>query len=197
MVEFMTHYRSEMEGVFTDTQIKDIRRKVYALIDARGETDYDYHHIRRVEAECAQIAIHRGLDVGLAEVLGLLHDLGRVVRGVYGKGHSEAGAKEARIWLEGEGVSAHVVDVVCTAIGRHNRKKIIEGTYDELIKDADSMAHAVEFMGDISTYESMRNECAMLDLMRVRFTSLEAVNDRLFANIGELRQTIKTINADC
>lgn len=79
----------------------------------------------------------------MAQLIGMIHDAGRIINGTTGKQHAIDGEEIARRWLSEEGYEE--VETVAAAIKNHRHKKRIEDPYSELIKDADSLAHAHEF----------------------------------------------------
>lgn len=107
--------------------LMDIRQRVYLMLDELGPESFDYHHVRRVEAECAWLATRRELDLGLALAIGLLHDIGRVWWYVEGSRHAKEGGKAARIILSDYDVDPVTLDLICLAISRHSTKKKFTG----------------------------------------------------------------------
>lgn len=144
------------------TVVKDLEYRVFTYLDTYCSGTFDNRHIKLVAKHCKELAEIRGLDPDVARTIGLLHDHGRVIGQVYGKGHGEAGKEIARQWLAPYQVSEEVLQIITMAIGNHSYKKRMDGPYDELIKDADCLAHEDEFGEVISKYERVRIEDARL-----------------------------------
>lgn len=173
----MTQAINQEQVGLTNDIVMDIRQRVYEMLDEQGPGSYDYHHIRRVEAECAWLATRRELDLNMALVIGLLHDIGRVWWYVYGKQHASEGAKAARVILEDYNLDLQTIDIIATAISRHSSKKCIQGPYDEVIRDADSLAHELEGMFPMKKYEAIRSSYAKLDAMHLEMNARQVIND--------------------
>ncbi len=93
-------------------------------------------------AGCVQIgrilAQKRGLDIELAEIACVLHDIYPIVEGKYG-GHAKKGAEIARKMLEESGdFSEEEIGLISEAVASHSDKQIYtDKPYAELVKDAD------------------------------------------------------------
>ncbi len=93
-------------------------------------------------AGCVQIgrilAQKRNLDVELAEVICVLHDIYAIVEGKY-KDHAKLGAELARkILEESKDFTTQEIDIITEAIAQHSDKDIYtDKPYVELAKDAD------------------------------------------------------------
>lgn len=177
----------------SDVTVKDIRNRMYELLDEYGDSTYDYHHVRRVESQCAWLAMRRGLDINIAETIGLLHDVGRIEEYVTGKKHSTVGAKIAKRWLSEYPIEDNAAKVIINAIGKHNSKKKIGDEFEELIKDADSLAHADEFSLSNRIHESIRVRCSLQIPLRFSLTSQEEINSILLRDINILYKRLKNL----
>ena len=93
-------------------------------------------------AGCCQIgrilAQKRSLDIGLAEVICVLHDISVIVTGKY-EDHAKRGGEIARGMLEESGdFRPEEIDLVVEAVTHHSEKQIYtDESYVELAKDAD------------------------------------------------------------
>ena len=91
---------------------------------------------------CSQVgrilAQKRSLNVELAEVICVLHDVYVIVEGTY-KEHAKNGANFARKMLEDSGdFTQDEIDIITEAISHHSEKQIYtDKPYTELVKDAD------------------------------------------------------------
>lgn len=91
---------------------------------------------------CCQIgrvlAQKRNLDIEIAEIVCILHDIYVIVEGKY-KEHAKRGAEIARKMLEESGdFTPEEIDLITEAIAHHSEKQIYtDKPYVELVKDAD------------------------------------------------------------
>ena len=101
-------------------------------------------HLYGVSNFCVLLALRRGLDPELAATCGMLHDIYQITDGFLEQ-HGVKGAEKARLILENTGqYSDNEIDIITTAISRHSKKrKIHDGAYDELLKDADVLSHCL------------------------------------------------------
>ena len=102
---------------------------------------------------CLQIgrilAQKRNLDIEIAELACLLHDVYVIVEGKY-EGHGKRGAEIARKMLEESGdFTSEEISIITEAIAHHSEKQIhTNKPYVELVKDADVF--------DCSLYENAK-----------------------------------------
>lgn len=102
---------------------------------------------------CMQIgrilAQKRNLDIELAEIICLMHDINVIVTGSY-EDHAKKGSRIARKMLEeSKDFSKKEIEVIAEAIAHHSEKQIYTGKpYVELAKDADVF--------DCSLYENAK-----------------------------------------
>lgn len=93
-------------------------------------------------SSCTQIgrmlALKRGLDIELTEVICVLHDIFVIDTGKY-ENHAEEGAKIAsEILFETKMFSEAEISIITEAIAHHSEKQIYtKNPYIELVKDAD------------------------------------------------------------
>lgn len=112
-------------------------------------------------SSCLQVgrilALKRGLDLELTEVICALHDIYAIETGKYEK-HAKHGAVIAREILEETGNFSHEeIDIVCTAIANHSDKHIeSDDPYSELIKDADTYDCSL-YDGTIAYYKEHKS----------------------------------------
>lgn len=124
--------------------------KVQAYVDGalRDMADVDwrrwgYTHLFGVAQGCSMIAMKRGVNVELATVAGLLHDIATYTT-MDGTRHAHRGAVMAREILgEMAMFSPEEVDMVCSAIHNHSDKSNVHAPMDEVLKDADVLQHAL------------------------------------------------------
>lgn len=94
----------------------------------------------------AAIAKARGLDMELAFIIGILHDIGKLKTKELETDTDKENSYSHCI--EGEKIAKEVltnlnsfneeeIEIICRAIRNHANKKVEESLYDEVIKDAD------------------------------------------------------------
>lgn len=102
-------------------------------------------HVRSVAKLMAVLAPGRGLDTELAEIIGQLHDAGRLRPGGVPEGHAQHGASEVMAFLkENRLLPESSQQIVVNAIRRHSAKGKQQEAYDELLKDADVFQRLLE-----------------------------------------------------
>lgn len=123
-----------------------VERKVIELIltskisDNKRESSITWE--LKHSSGCLQIARilaeKRKLDIELAEISAVLHDIYVIVEGIY-KTHAKLGAPIAEKILKSiGGFSGKEINIITSAIAHHSEKDIIsDNPYDELVKDAD------------------------------------------------------------
>ena len=123
-----------------------LRWEVDRLIMEKQEDQckYFFIHLYGVSNFCVLLALKRGLDPELAATCGMLHDIYQITDGILEQ-HGVKGAEKARFLLEDMGqYSDDEIGIITTAISRHSKKrKIHDGAYDELLKDADVLSHCL------------------------------------------------------
>jgi len=125
-------------------RLERVRQAVDEIVQRQPDTSYRraaYIHLYGVSANCALLALKRGLDVQLAQVAGMLHDLS-TYRRADSTDHDRLSAQAARRLLgEVGGFSQQETDAVCQAIQHHRAKGEVHALMDELLKDADVLSH--------------------------------------------------------
>lgn len=128
------------------TKFEKVERKIMEMITSSEIDDseredsivFEYMHA----AGCMQIARllaqKRNLNVDLASIAAMLHDISVVVSGTY-KNHGPLGAPIAqKILEEVGGFSEEEIKIVTNAVAHHSEKEIYsEDPYIELVKDVD------------------------------------------------------------
>lgn len=98
---------------------------------------------------CASAAHSKGLDPELGYIIGLLHDIGRIISDDYTKAHGPSGAILAEGFLKDSGLfDRDEIEIICRSISKHSKKGKTHEPYDEILKDAD-LIERLFFMGDI------------------------------------------------
>lgn len=100
-------------------------------------------HLYGVAQACALIAMKRGVDVELATMAGMLHDL-HIYKSGDGRDHAREGALLAREVLCALGLTdARETDLICAAIHNHSTKDGCFAQLDEALIDADVIQHVL------------------------------------------------------
>ena len=116
-------------------------------------------HIYGVSQLCALLASRRGLDVELAIIAGLLHDIYRY-KAMTGREHAHLGAAMSRKILEDMGCFTKAeTEAVTGAIYYHSDKSERHLPLDEVLKDADVLQRILYDPGyKTGTWERARME---------------------------------------
>ncbi|MBI2144333.1 HD domain-containing protein [Candidatus Woesearchaeota archaeon] len=120
------------------TRSEQIQRAVVELLLNTNSITWELKH----SSGCCQIgrilAQKRKLDVEIAEIACILHDICVIVEGKYEE-HARRGAETAKRMLEESGdFNGDEIQLITEAIAHHSEKQIRTGKpYIELVKDAD------------------------------------------------------------
>lgn len=134
---------------------KELVDHVYKLEIENPRVEIKIGHIMRVEENCKNIAIDLGLakeQIQLAQLIGLLHDIGRfeqyqILEKNKKFDHGEAGVEVLkknnyiRAYIE----ESNYDNIIYTAIYEHNKYQLTEGLskekelFSKIVKDADKM----------------------------------------------------------
>jgi uncharacterized protein len=138
------------------TRSEKIQRKVVELLlnSTISEDEHDSSPVFELKhsSSCCQVgrilAEKRGLNVELAELICVMHDIYVIVEGKY-EDHATRGAPIARKMLEESGdFTEEEINTIVDAIAHHSEKHIkSDNPYAELVKDADAT--------DCSLYEQV------------------------------------------
>ena len=125
-------------------RLESVRQGVDAILLALA-SDEDrrcgFIHLYGVSLAATWLAERRGLNVELAAVAGMLHDLSTYATGQSTE-HATASARLASRLLEPPGAfTPQEIATISHAIAKHSDKASIDGPMDELLKDADVLQH--------------------------------------------------------
>ena len=151
------------------SRIKDLQKKFYHVLE-KNIDDADKRatavaHLHGVALAASILAKKRGENAELATMAGLLHDLWAYKSGSYDD-HALLGAEYARKVL-GELVTLKEMEIICSAIDHHDSKAEVNGTMDEILKDADVIDHSLsDPTKEVKVHEQARyiKLCAELGL---------------------------------
>lgn len=100
-------------------------------------------HMYGVSRFCTLLAMKRDLNVEIAAACGMLHDIFYMTGGTGGD-HAANGARQAEEILKSIGMyTDDEIKLITEAVSKHSDKDLIDGPYDELLKDADVMDHCL------------------------------------------------------
>jgi len=104
-----------------------------------------YAHSYGVSYMGAFIAAKRNENIELATIAGMLHDVAKfIVTDNPDESHAVQGSRIAFEWLQEIRLfSEDEVNIIITAIKNHENKASIDTPFDEVLKDADVMAHGL------------------------------------------------------
>lgn len=126
-----------------------------------------YHHSYSVSSIAGMLAKKRGLDVEIAQLCGLLHDIAYYKTGEREE-HAALGSVLAKDVLSRMMLTDDEENkIICNAIFNHSDKYSIQGEYDELLKDSDAFFHvSYNFTLPIKNTDRVRykNVCEELSL---------------------------------
>lgn len=129
------------------TRVDTIRRYVDAMLLQNPDNEdrrCGYVHLYGVGMAAAMIALKRGHDrayAELAEIAGMLHDY-ISYQGRDGVNHAHECEPVIReILMETKEFTKDEIEMICTAVYKHSDKKVVDGEFDEILKDADVMQH--------------------------------------------------------
>jgi uncharacterized protein len=116
-----------------------------------------YLHLYGVSQACALIALKRGVNVELATMAGMLHDLHTYKTGNHNN-HAVLGALLAREILDELHItSSDETDMICSAIHNHSSKNRKFSNFDEVLIDADVIQHVLyNYAAPIMEHEKNR-----------------------------------------
>lgn len=128
-----------------ETKIKMVRAEIDRLIrELHPENErFFYSHLHGVSHYCTLLAYRRNLNVDIATVCGMVHDIYPLYTGVF-EDHARKGVPYVKALLESLSIfSEEEVKVITQAVYNHTDKRCIHESYDELLKDADVMYHCL------------------------------------------------------
>ena len=144
------------------SRLKELRKYVTSVLYKMEDEDKRTSaivHLNGVALAATMLAKKRGFDPEFAAMAGVLHDLHAYKTGSYDE-HEHKGAELAREILEElELTSPEETDMICSAIYHHGDKLVVDGEFDELLKDADVISHTLnDPTKDIKDKEKARFE---------------------------------------
>lgn len=130
--------------------IRDIIIKTESYGQSREDQLIKFAHLQGVASIGQVLAIKRGLNPEIAAVAGLLHDIYTYRTGLT-ELHAHNGEEEARVILRDSGVfTEEEQSITRSAIRKHSDKSLVDGPYDELLKDADVLEYYLAHPHELS-----------------------------------------------
>lgn len=146
---------------FKKKKLQKLNLYVLARINENKNKEFEKAHYQKVKIYAEMLAKRRNLDVNRALVSAMLHDIGRIQPDSSKRKHAEVSAKIAYTILQNNGMKNNSSKKIAKDISKHSFKSQIGNPYEELLKDADSLAHQDEFgLQALSLPEKMRCELA-------------------------------------
>lgn len=125
-------------------RIEAVRAEVNNLIEKNSDPELKriaYVHLYGVAQACAIIAAKRDLEIELAVIAGMMHDIYAYTSGER-INHAERGAAICRrIMSDMRIFSCDEIKTVFSAVYHHSDKSAVHTPFDEMLKDADVIQH--------------------------------------------------------
>ncbi|MBQ1491578.1 MAG: HD domain-containing protein [Blautia sp.] len=149
-------------------RLKDLRKEVNRRLDQMEDAEAKMGaaaHLYGVSLSATLLAKKRGVDVELASMAAMLHDLYAYEKGTY-EDHAHQGAILAREVLDKLSLTTEEeTEAICHAIYCHDSKAEIDGPLDEVLKDADVCHHCFSDTSKaVKEKEKARYDALVLEL---------------------------------
>lgn len=124
-------------------KVREVVDEIILHMTDKEERRCAYLHLYGVSQACALLALKREVDVELATIAGMLHDIYSYAN-MNPLDHAHKGAEMAREILDSLQIfSEEEKESICTAIYYHSDKAEVHNWLDEILKDADVMQHVL------------------------------------------------------
>jgi hypothetical protein len=123
--------------------VREYVNNIFDCIENAEDKRAAYIHSYGVSHCCALLAVKRGLDLELATIIGLLHDVYSYKTG-FTVQHSYNGAEMIRVAFKYSLIdlfTEYEEIIIKSAIHHHSDKGYVHDEYDELLKDSDIFQH--------------------------------------------------------
>ncbi|MDO4168920.1 MAG: HD domain-containing protein [Lachnospiraceae bacterium] len=156
----------KMKGVSMSrlSELRDYVNRELLSLDNKDKAISACVHLYGVSLAATMIAEKRNEDAELAAMAAMLHDLHAYKSGSY-KDHAHKGAELARsILQELQLTNDSETEIICSAIYHHDDKLIVDGSMDEVLKDADVVHHCMHDLSkpvkekERARYDALRKE---------------------------------------
>jgi len=153
-LEFMSEIKSSI--------IKNLDLYMQTMISDNTNAEYEKKHYQNVKAYATSLARYRNLDSKRTQIVAILHDIGRMMPDNSNRKHAAISVEIANKMLSDQKVSQKIIKDIIRDISQHSKKSRIGNPYEELLKDADSLAHQDELgYQALSRVEKVRCDLAM------------------------------------
>ena len=160
-----------MKQMVSSNIIQELEEHMMIIINQNADREYELAHYRNVCKYSSELARIRNLKEDRAMIAAILHDIGRLFPN-HAKNHAKASAVIASEILQERSLKEKLIDKICKTIKNHSNKILVDQPYDELLKDADSLAHRDEV-----GYEGLR----WMEQIRCDYAYETCHNQRLFS----------------
>lgn len=124
-------------------KVREVVDEIILHMTDKEERRCAYLHLYGVSQACALLALKREVDVELATIAGMLHDIYSYAN-MNPLDHAHKGSEMAREILDSLQIfSEEEKELICTAIYYHSDKAEVHNWLDEILKDADVMQHVL------------------------------------------------------
>lgn len=166
--------------------------KMRRALRQSSDLAFEGPHYKRVQRYAVQLAAHRGIDPYEALIAATLHDVGRLMCGASGRGHATAGAIRAEGLLKSLGAPRSATGRIVKAIEGHSRKKQVTAPLEELLRDADALAHLADFGGaSLPWQEQLRCQLAFTRVTQPVLELSEGLEGVLISALAVLRPELE------
>jgi HD superfamily phosphodiesterase len=139
--------------------------KVLLNMEDDEERRCAYIHLYGVAQACTLIALKRGINVELATIAGMLHDIYTYAK-MDPREHAHKGATLSKEILTSLQITNEdETDMICNAIYTHSEKELMHDDFNEVLIDADVLAHCLYN----PKFEIMPNEKSRYEKLKIEF----------------------------
>ncbi len=165
----------------------------YALSSENATFEQD--HVHDVAHYSELLAFKRNLDLNIALAIAYGHDLGRTKLGVVGKDHARVCARFMKALMLDSEFDEQTQIMIVSAIKKHNLKSKCHGVYEELIKDADALAHQDEgLIDDDNPVETYRVVISNMEALSITVAPFEAWRDQFEVHRVSFLKNMNTLS---
>lgn len=129
-----------------------IKESIFEILESKSHGNKKieaYIHLSNVTQLCMILANIRKLDVELAAIIGICHDIA-IYQNHSHFDHANRSSFIAKQLLEKTDLfTKEQIDLICHAIACHSNKDVVDDVYSELIKDADLYSQYLQEMDAI------------------------------------------------
>ncbi len=124
-------------------RVRGVVDRILCQVSDPEERRCGFVHLYGVSLTATLLARQRGLNPELAGVAGMLHDLVSYESGDPSDHGARSAARAGEILRESGAFTAAEITVIQSGIAHHSDKAGVHGAFEELMKDADVLQHAL------------------------------------------------------